>query len=80
MMDGPAPDAAEPIAVVGIGCRFPGSATSPSALWDMLSAGESAWSEIPKSRLNVSSYFHPSGNRQGSVCVYSRLMTDTGYS
>ncbi|KAI0379176.1 ketoacyl-synt-domain-containing protein [Hypomontagnella monticulosa] len=66
-MDRPAPDAEEPIAVVGIGCRFPGGAVSPSALWQMLSAGESAWSEIPKSRLNVSSYFHPSGSRQGSI-------------
>ncbi|KAF3064875.1 Lovastatin diketide synthase LovF [Daldinia childiae] len=57
----------EPIAVVGIGCRFPGSATSPSQLWQMLCCGESAWSEIPKDRLNVSSYFHPSGNREGSI-------------
>ncbi|KAI1654630.1 ketoacyl-synt-domain-containing protein [Daldinia decipiens] len=48
-------DATEPIVVVGIGCRFPGSATSPSELWQMLCRGESAWSEIPKDRLNVSS-------------------------
>ncbi|KAI1140972.1 ketoacyl-synt-domain-containing protein [Hypoxylon sp. FL0543] len=66
-MENSAPDAMEPIAVVGIGCRFPGNATSPSDLWHMLSHGESAWSEIPKSRLNVASYFHPSGNRQGSI-------------
>ncbi|KAI1100999.1 ketoacyl-synt-domain-containing protein [Jackrogersella minutella] len=61
------PDAMEPIAVVGIGCRFPGSGTSATSLWQMLSRGESAWSKIPETRLNVSSYFHPSGNRQGSI-------------
>ncbi|OTA58590.1 ketoacyl-synt-domain-containing protein [Hypoxylon sp. EC38] len=66
-MDKPASDAMEPIAVVGIGCRFPGNATSPSDLWHMLYHGESAWSEIPTTRLNISSYFHPSGNRQGSI-------------
>ncbi|KAI1392245.1 ketoacyl-synt-domain-containing protein [Hypoxylon trugodes] len=66
-MDNPIPDAVEPIAVVGMGCRFPGSGTSPSELWRMLCRGESAWSEIPQSRMNVSSYFHPSGNRQGTV-------------
>ncbi|KAI2617049.1 ketoacyl-synt-domain-containing protein [Hypoxylon sp. NC1633] len=60
-------DAVEPIAVVGLGCRFPGTATSPSKLWQMLYNGESAWSEIPSDRLNVSSYYHPSGNRQGSI-------------
>lgn len=68
-MASPIHDATEPIAVVGIGCRFPGSATSPSELWQMLCRGESSWSEIPKDRLNVSSYFHPSGNREGSVCT-----------
>ncbi|KAI0096685.1 ketoacyl-synt-domain-containing protein [Hypoxylon sp. NC0597] len=66
-MGKPDPDAMEPIAVVGIGCRFPGNATSPSDLWHMLYHGESAWSEIPTTRLNISSYFHPSGNRQGSI-------------
>ncbi|KAI1779417.1 ketoacyl-synt-domain-containing protein [Hypoxylon cercidicola] len=66
-MDGLGPDAVDPIAVVGMGCRFPGTATSPSRLWQMLCNGESAWSEIPKDRMDISSYFHPSGNRQGSI-------------
>ncbi|KAI1079615.1 ketoacyl-synt-domain-containing protein [Whalleya microplaca] len=61
------PDGVEPIAVIGMGCRFPGGAKSPSQLWQMLWNGESAWSEIPRARLNVSSYFHPSGDRQGSI-------------
>ncbi|ORY55289.1 uncharacterized protein BCR38DRAFT_491200 [Pseudomassariella vexata] len=67
-MDSAEPDGMEPIAVVGLGCRFPGDATSPTALWDMLTRGESAWSEFPEDRVNISSYFHPSGNRQGSIC------------
>ncbi|KAI0007048.1 ketoacyl-synt-domain-containing protein [Xylariaceae sp. FL0662B] len=61
------PDGVEPIAVIGMGCRFPGGAVTPSQLWQMLCRGESAWSEIPGARLNISSYFHPSGNRQGSI-------------
>ncbi|KAK9424108.1 hypothetical protein SUNI508_03596 [Seiridium unicorne] len=58
----------EPIAVIGLGCRFPGDATSPQNLWDMLSRGESAWSEFPEDRLNIHTYYHPSGTRQGSIC------------
>ncbi|KAK8851669.1 ketoacyl-synt-domain-containing protein [Apiospora arundinis] len=64
----PEPDRMEPIAVVGMGCRFPGNATSPSNLWTMLVQGESAWSTFPEDRVNIASYFHPSGNRQGSIC------------
>lgn len=65
----------EPIAVVGMGCRFPGSATSPNNLWQMLVSGESAWSTFPKDRVNIASYFHPSGNRQGSVSLIYKVLS-----
>ncbi len=32
----------EPIAIVGIGCRLPGGASSPQAFWDLLAAGRDA--------------------------------------
>ncbi|KAL2883985.1 hypothetical protein SGCOL_000623 [Colletotrichum sp. CLE4] len=57
----------EDIAIVGMACRFPGNATSPEKLWEMLVAKESAWSEFPKNRLNINGYYHPSGDRQGSI-------------
>ncbi|OAR02799.1 hypothetical protein LLEC1_00193 [Akanthomyces lecanii] len=55
------------IAVIGLGVRFPGDATSPESLWDILENGESQWSEIPKDRLNINGYYHPGGERQGSI-------------
>lgn len=57
----------EPIAVVGMSIRFPGEATSPEAFWDMLVAGRSAWSEIPKNRFNVDAYYHPNPDRIDAV-------------
>ncbi|GAO15061.1 hypothetical protein UVI_02048760 [Ustilaginoidea virens] len=56
----------EDIAVIGIGLRFPGDATNPEELWRVLENGESQWRDIPKDRLNIDGYFHPSGNRLGS--------------
>ncbi|KAM0439782.1 hypothetical protein ACHAPT_000877 [Fusarium lateritium] len=55
------------IAVVGIGLRFPGNASSPEELWKVLERGESQWSEFPKDRLNIDGYYHPGGDRQGSI-------------
>ena len=55
------------IAVIGVAVRFPGDATSPEKLWQVLENGESQWSEIPKDRLNIDGFFHPSGDRQGSI-------------
>lgn len=60
----------EDIAVVGLGLRFPGEATSPEELWGVLERAESQWSEFPADRLNIDGYFHPGGDRQGSVSAW----------
>ena len=36
------------IAVVGLGCRFPGGADGPAAFWDLLQAGRDAVTEVPR--------------------------------
>ncbi|XXT21827.1 type I polyketide synthase [Sorangium sp. So ce429] len=41
---------AEPIAVLGVGCRFPGGASSADAFWRMLEEGRDAVTEVPSSR------------------------------
>lgn len=58
------------IAIVGLALRFPGDATSPQKLWDVLERKESQWSEFPKDRLNIDGYYHPSNQRLGSVCSH----------
>ncbi|KAL1869097.1 Type I Iterative PKS [Diaporthe australafricana] len=57
------------IAIIGMACRFPGDATSPSKLWDFLMDGKSAWSEVPASRWNQDAHYHPSQEHTGSNIV-----------
>src|SRR4051794_40286782 len=40
----------EPIAVIGLGCRFPGGISGPEALWQFLSDGRCAIGQIPPDR------------------------------
>lgn len=56
-----------PIAIIGMGCRFAGDATSPENLWKMLEEGKSAWSEIPPSRFNLEGWYHPSQENISTV-------------
>lgn len=58
-----------PIAVVGLAGRFPGEATNAKKLWDMCYQGKSAWSEVPKDRINAEAYFHPNYSKSGSVRI-----------
>ncbi|MGK8557565.1 type I polyketide synthase [Nocardia gipuzkoensis] len=41
---------AEPVAVIGIGCRFPGDVGSPEDFWRLLAAGRDTYGEIPDER------------------------------
>lgn len=43
----------EPIAVIGMGCRFPGGIRGPDALWEFLTEGMSAVSQVPEDRWSV---------------------------
>ncbi|MCW5313963.1 amino acid adenylation domain-containing protein [Nostoc sp. KVJ3] len=47
----------EPIAVVGIGCRFPGGINSPEAYWNYCKAGLDAIVEVPKTRWDISKFY-----------------------
>ncbi|KAI0382791.1 putative polyketide synthase [Hypomontagnella monticulosa] len=62
-------DGLTPIAVVGMACRFPGGASNPSKLWDMIAKKQSGRCEIPKTRMNVDAFYHPDPDRNGTFNI-----------
>ncbi|MGH9133592.1 MAG: beta-ketoacyl synthase N-terminal-like domain-containing protein, partial [Ilumatobacteraceae bacterium] len=59
---------AEPIAIVGMSCRFPG-ADSPEAYWELLRDGVDAITEIPLSRWDVDAYYDPDPDTPGKIAT-----------
>ena len=48
----------EPIAIIGMGCRFPG-ANDTSSFWELLQAGRDVVTEVPESRWKIDDYYDP---------------------
>ncbi|MET9558663.1 type I polyketide synthase, partial [Streptomyces sp. NPDC006645] len=57
----------EQIAIVGMGCRFPGGVDSPEALWEMLASGGEGVAEFPADRgWDVEGLYDPDRLRSGT--------------
>ncbi|KAK1985263.1 hypothetical protein LZ30DRAFT_650197 [Colletotrichum cereale] len=57
----------ESIAIVGIGCRFPGHVSSPSSLWDLLMDPVDLSAPIPSMRFSKDGFYHPEGGHHGAT-------------
>jgi acyl transferase domain-containing protein/NADPH:quinone reductase-like Zn-dependent oxidoreductase/NAD(P)-dependent dehydrogenase (short-subunit alcohol dehydrogenase family) len=57
----------EPIAVVGMGCRFPGGANSPERFWDLLDQGVDSIREVPLERWDVDAFYDPDVAAPGKI-------------
>jgi FkbM family methyltransferase len=58
---------AEPVAVVGMACRFPGCAHDPDAYWRMLESGVDGIREVPKDRWDIDAYHDPDPEAPGKI-------------
>ncbi|KAI9661826.1 MAG: Type I Iterative PKS [Bathelium mastoideum] len=61
--------AGEPIAIIGLSCKFAGDARSPEGLWRLMKEGRNAWSEVPSSRFNLRGFYHPDPEKLDTVHI-----------
>ena len=66
----------EAIAIIGIGCRFPGNANTPESFWELLSNGKDSVREIPVERWDIDSYYDPNPDTPGKMYIRHAALVD----
>ncbi len=57
----------EPLAIVGIGCRFPGGGESAESFWNLLCSEVDATRTVPETRWHGARYHDPSPGKAGKI-------------
>ncbi|MDE5083374.1 MAG: beta-ketoacyl synthase N-terminal-like domain-containing protein, partial [Trichodesmium sp. St18_bin1] len=57
----------EAIAIIGMGCRFPGGASTPEKFWEILQNGVDTITEVPSDRWPISKYYDPDPTTPGKI-------------
>jgi len=57
----------QPIAIIGMGCRFPGEIYDTASFWELLKHGREALITVPPDRWNIDEYYDPDPSKPGKM-------------
>ena len=70
----------EPLAIIGLGCRFPGGAADPERFWRLLRDGVDAVTEVPRDRWNGDELYDPDPAAPGKTSTRCGAFIDDVYN
>nr|WP_203073874.1 non-ribosomal peptide synthetase [Roseomonas ponticola] len=65
-----------PIAIIGMGCRYPAGSDSPDAMWQALLEGRDGSREVPRDRWDIDALYDPEPGRAGRMYVRKSCFLD----
>ncbi|WP_136684464.1 type I polyketide synthase [Falsirhodobacter xinxiangensis] len=65
----PRPAPSEPLAIVGMACRFPGGVATLDDYWALMAEGRDGIREIPADRLDIDKFYDPRAEAPGKIFV-----------
>ncbi|TGJ78773.1 hypothetical protein E0Z10_g9991 [Xylaria hypoxylon] len=66
----------EPVAIVGMGCRWAGGIKDAPGLWQLLKNKQDGWRKFEEPRFSVNGFYHPNQDRPGSVRTQGGFLVD----
>ncbi|KAI3316712.1 hypothetical protein HD806DRAFT_552023 [Xylariaceae sp. AK1471] len=72
----PASKGPEPVAIVGMGCRWPGGVRDAPALWDLLRNKRSGYREFSDHRFSTKGFYHPDSSHPGSFATRGAFLLE----
>ncbi|OBP16335.1 hypothetical protein A5320_02690 [Rheinheimera sp. SA_1] len=68
----------EPIAIIGLDCRFPGAVDGPEQFWDLLQSGRDAITELTDQRWDMAKYYSATPAVGKMTSKWAGLISDIG--
>ena len=68
------------IAIIGLGCRFPGGSDSPEKFWDLMKQSKNAVIDIPQERWQVNRFYNESDSSAAKSYVRKGHFIDWDYT